>query len=145
MTGDFKSTFYWSIWLNKRTWCLHLCCFTLHKKIISSSIRMKSWSNWIVFRCLHSLWDLFLYFTRWLNDLWNQIFSLLLCIFIMLSFFFNLLSFSRDPFLKLIFLCWSYSWTHLSNFILMLFDSHLYYLFSYLHLFLKILGKTILK
>lgn len=145
MTSDFKSTLYWSIRLNKRTCCLHLCCFTLDKEIISSSIRMKSWSHWIILWGLHSLWDLLLYFTSWLDNLRYKIFSLLLGILIMLSLLLYFLSFSRYPFLKLIFFGWSNSWTHLSHLILMLLDSHFYYLFSNLHLFLEILREAILE
>lgn len=106
---------------------------------------MKSWSHRIIFRRLHSLWNLLLDLTGWLDDLRNEIFSLLLCILIMLSLLLNLLSFSWYPFLKLIFFGWSYSWTHLSYLILMLFNSHFYYLFSNLHLFLEVLRETILK
>ena len=106
---------------------------------------MKTWSNRIIFRCLHCLWNLLLYLTRWLYNLGDKIFSPFLCILIMLSLLLNLLSFCRHPFLKLIFFCWSNSWTHMFNLILMLFNSHLYYLFSYFHLLLKILRETILK
>ena len=121
---NLKSTFNWPVRVYKRTCSLHLSSLAFYKKIIPPPIWCSSWSKRLcIFWSLNSFWNLLLYSTCRLYDLWNQVFSFLFSIFIMLLFLFNFLPFRIYPFFKLIFFCRPYSRTHVLHFTFMLFYS----------------------